>query len=358
MYFGYLDIDDSLFPYFSSCPLHFPRYLFSFLFLLDLHLAEVDDGSWTEILTSKFFGSSDPITGKVRDGRWGNTSIPYITDAFLAEEGIDPDHTFFPTEETHWLAKSPAHLNSPYGLLRAPWNYNPSPYLTRFSSVFRMSNISIIGENADVVYANHMGVTCIDYKVFFNDVKNKPLYEYLILMEDNTHGIFHFTFGGVGGDPANAAVENLVNNYDFSYSNIAALAISAQPYFKKNLALSKSSPVNCTSDPWQNSVLTTNATVLDVGGPSCSFIDDFFETKSSVDILLNDFFAQDPDRSDPAVDHIETFSVKKRETIMQIIANMFPYDGDLAGAGAGTWTLILNYYLYCLTFIIGINYYL
>lgn len=30
----------------------------------------MDGGSWTEILSSKWFGANDPITGVILDGRW------------------------------------------------------------------------------------------------------------------------------------------------------------------------------------------------------------------------------------------------------------------------------------------------
>jgi hypothetical protein len=63
---------------------------------------QLDGGSWTEILTSKFFGSSDPITGRIVDGRWENATTPYLTTEYFAAEGIDANHTFFPDEEKEW----------------------------------------------------------------------------------------------------------------------------------------------------------------------------------------------------------------------------------------------------------------
>jgi hypothetical protein len=69
--------------------------------ILDLS-NELDGGSWNEILTSKFFGNNDPITGKIVDGRWANVEIPRMTSDFMVKEGIDENSTFFPTEETAW----------------------------------------------------------------------------------------------------------------------------------------------------------------------------------------------------------------------------------------------------------------
>jgi hypothetical protein len=63
---------------------------------------QMDGGSWTELLSSKYFGLSDPYTGRIIDGRWENTSIPYMTAEFYTEEGIDRDQTFFPAENAQW----------------------------------------------------------------------------------------------------------------------------------------------------------------------------------------------------------------------------------------------------------------
>jgi hypothetical protein len=67
---------------------------------------QMDGGKWTQILTSKFFGANDPLTGEIIDGRWKSQTIPYVTKEFLISEGIDPVHTFFPSDESIWYVKS------------------------------------------------------------------------------------------------------------------------------------------------------------------------------------------------------------------------------------------------------------
>ena len=78
-----------------------PNLFYPFYNSLDLS-NQLDGGSWTEILTSKYFGSSDPETGRITDGRWANVAVPYVTHDFLVEEGIDPDVTFFKADEVAW----------------------------------------------------------------------------------------------------------------------------------------------------------------------------------------------------------------------------------------------------------------
>ena len=234
----------------------------------------------------------------------------------------------------HRLERAKPHLSSPYGLLRSPWNYNPSPYLARYGNVFGISNSSIIGDR-DIVFKYHMGVTCDAFQSFFSTIKGQPLEDYLFQMEDDTHGIFHFTFGGVGGTKAKEAVQNLRDNYGFSYSNVAALAISAQPFFKKYLATNNHAPVNCTSKPWQNDALVTTIGPGEVGGPSCDFADFYYANEDELDGLISFFFDIDPDHFDETVLHMATLDFAQKTAVMKIIGNMFPMDGDLAGSGAG-----------------------
>ena len=231
--------------------------------------------------------------------------------------------------------KTTPHLSSPYGLLRSPWNFNPSPFVTRYGNVFRINDSSIITDR-DVVFKYHMGVTCDDYSGFFSQVNGQPLETYLNKMEDDTHGIFHFTFGGVGGDQAVKAVGLLMDQFNFSYSNVAALAISAQPFFKKHLAVAKQTPVNCTTHPWQNEFLTTASGPGEYGGPSCDFAESYYDSEDNLDELISYFFKIDPDHKDTVVNHINTLQYTDKAVLMKIVGNMFPFDGDLAGSGAGT----------------------
>ena len=229
---------------------------------------------------------------------------------------------------------SDAHLSSPYGLLRSPWNYNPTPMVARFGNVYGIEDASKIA-NLYQVFTFHMGVNCTDYDTFFNYIDGKPVQTFLHAAEDDTHGKFHFTFGGVGGPQADASVQSLINVYNLSYSNIAALTISAQHFYKKYLALSHTYPVLCTDNPWQNGVLQSSAIPGYEGGPQCDFDKSYYLTESSLDGLIALFFNYDPDSTDYVALRITSMQFEDKKAVMKIVANMFPYDGDLAGSGAG-----------------------
>jgi hypothetical protein len=232
-------------------------------------------------------------------------------------------------------------MTSPYGLLRSPWNYNPSPLLTRFGNVFQIGAVSLLGNSSHLVFKPHGGVECSDYDSFFGVVKGNPLQTYLIKIEDGTHGTFHFTFGGVGGNVSVTAVKSLMEDYGFSYSNIGSLAVSAQAFFKKSLATSSNHPVNCSADPWQNYALTTTADPGQLGGPSCDFADSYYSNDTTLDELVSYFFLSDVDQKDKVKTRLDNLEFPERVKAMKLIANMFPYDGDLAGAGAGKKKIML-----------------
>jgi hypothetical protein len=227
-------------------------------------------------------------------------------------------------------------MSNPYGLLRSPWNFNPSPYVTRYGSVFGIEDYTDYGVNKDAVYKMHMGVVCDDYTKFFEFNSGKSFETFLLAIENDTHGIFHFTFGGVGGTMAAAAVKRLMNDFGFTVSNIGTLASTAQPFFKKNLALSHEYPLNCTATAWNGNLLVNSeAFPGDALGPQCDFADEFYESEEAMSELISWFFQFDLDRDDHVVSRLANLTWVERQDAMKTIGNMFPYDGDLAGSGAG-----------------------
>lgn len=201
--------------------------------------------------------------------------------------------------------------------------------------MFGINNDSVVGPSVDLVFKAHRGVSCDDFTQFFTMVKYQPLENYLIAIEDGTHGTFHFTFGGVGGPPAAAAIDMLMNTYNFSYSNIGSLAISAQSFNKKHLAQMNTKPLACSASPWQSYALTSSARPGEAGGPNCTFVDACYADEDGIDELIDDFFKSDVDPFDSVKTRIARLTFEEKIDVMEIIANMFPYDGDLAGSGAG-----------------------
>lgn len=207
-----------------------------------------------------------------------------------------------------------------------------------------MNDTTLIGPNRDLVFKFHMGVNCTNYQNYIRYVTGKPLQTYLVTMEDDTHGIFHFTLGGVGGDVAALAVKVLMGKYGFTDSNVAALAISAQHFYKKNLAMSQDYPVNCTTNPWQDYELVNKAKPGSRLGPTCDFADAYYADEDSLTGLVEYFFNYDTDYLDYVVDRVQSLEFEDKKAVMQIIANMFPFDGDLAGSSAGETIDFTSFY--------------
>ena len=193
-----------------------------------------------------------------------------------------------------------------------------------------------------------MGVQCTDYEKFFTKVKGKSLSTYLTAVEDDTHGIIHFTFGGVGGDQVYSTVHTLMDSYGFTYSNVAATAVSAQPFFKIYLAQDpiqyaangRRYPLDCSTVPWNTETGELMDSSSSIGlpgeenGPTCSFVDYYYESEENINELIELFFRTDPSPHDPVKTRMYGLTFTQRVEVMKLIANMFPYDGDLAGSGA------------------------
>ena len=164
--------------------MEYTRYFSSEEFLP--HVADpMDGGKWTELLTDKWFGSNDPITGEILDSRWKTTVVPRVDKEFMARETIIGGATFFPDEGDNWMRKTGPHISSPYGLIRAPWNYNPSPYLTRYNNLNRLATDGV----SEHVLKPYIGSNCEDMKRFINDYTvGKPMETYLESAEDIVHG--------------------------------------------------------------------------------------------------------------------------------------------------------------------------
>lgn len=132
--------------------------------------------------------------GIVLDGRWAFNEVPRLTPAFCAAHGISEDESFYPHEADEWLRYAPAHISSPYGLLRGPWNYSPSIYALRYNSVMGIESAADIPLH---LYRRYMGSTCAYYKNFIKQyVVGQPLVSYLINADALAHGPVHFTVGG------------------------------------------------------------------------------------------------------------------------------------------------------------------
>lgn len=143
----------------------------------DAHLADaLDGGAWSELMTDTWFGRNDPYSGEIVDGRWAHAVMPTADDAFWEREGIDKDGSFFPEEAHDWEKSTSPHIVSPYGLLRAPWNYNTHNYTLRYNNV---NAIAYDGVSDRYMYT-YQGTTCADYQKFIeSDAVGKPMSHYL-----------------------------------------------------------------------------------------------------------------------------------------------------------------------------------
>jgi len=243
----------------------------------------------------------------------------------LIKEGVDPTKTFFPDEEDDWLKVSPPHLSSPYGLLRSPWNYNPSKYTTRYNNVNRITNsdgsISRTG-----MWGLYLGSTCEDYAKFVESLPGQTLSVYLAGAEDQVHGNIHFAFGGAGGDISVETDAILRSEYNLTDYQLIGISRQAQIFFKTYaypLTSETKVPVECTSN-------------LNNASPTCTCHEGYFSTEHKFQSLVSAYFKTSNDATLLTYLANSNIDFEKRKRLMRLVCGRMQYDGDMGGSGAAT----------------------
>jgi hypothetical protein len=124
---------------------------------------------WTlDIWGDDYFGTASGALHTVTTGRWAYTRIPKQT---LENKDFEAN---------------------PYGFMRAPWNLNPSPYLTRFHQLCGNDE----GEKGSE-YSNQWP-SCKIHHYLANDIDNLVQLIYNVAIAG--HGGVHLMIGGTGGN--------------------------------------------------------------------------------------------------------------------------------------------------------------
>ena len=294
------------------------------------HMANtLDGGSWCALLSDTYFGTNDPYTGEIVDSRWAAAEIPFMNDQFFIDHGITTDETFFPEEEEGILAAgAPYHLTSPLGLLRSPWNFNPSRKITRFNNVNQVS-----GENVDLgVYNFYEGVDCEDWSNFAELVKDHDLMDFMAYMEDDAHGKIHFTFGGSGGDSVVAIDAKLRDDFGFDDDDLIVTAQYTQTLVKLRYAHYN---WEFSEQNYKQMVFSCNSTTREcelnpwfLDGEDEDRIDFFF-----IDIFYNTV-KDDTPQYDVVLKALSLDGYDEKLELATLLVSRFQYDGDMAGASA------------------------
>jgi hypothetical protein len=232
------------------------------------------------------------------------------------------------------LERSPAHIPSPYGLLRAPWNYNAANYTTRFNNIQRIQDVREVAD-----FNEYVGVNCDMYSSFVKLVKGRSLSFYLDATENSVHGMVHFTTGGNGGEHAAQTIQTLRDQYGFDDQSIIQLAHSYGTYFKEHIKSSRFVyPLTCTDMPWSDYALSSGAAVGEAGGPTCSFVDDMLEKPEKLQELIDDFYStkgMEPTLFLYGRDVLAKLSFEDQKAVMKLVADFFQFNGDMNESSAG-----------------------
>ena len=145
----------------------------------------------------------------IADGRWKEARVPVAAELFA--QGAGPDGLFIPPHTN--VASFPGVPLNGYGLLRAPWNANPSPYVTRFSGP---------GEDSNSM------PTCQDHFDFLLSTEtddDSPRSEFAIAARQDEwmrdvsfqpHGRMHTALGGMNVLKRNPTLEDTFHSIGFN----------------------------------------------------------------------------------------------------------------------------------------------
>ena len=119
------------------------------------------------------------------------------------------------------------------------------------------------------------------------------------------------------------------------------LTQSSQTFFKyyigsmESIDPDETYPLVCTAKPWNNYKLSSAASPGEPGGPACQLSSYYLDNEDNLDSLIGKYFSIDPNTDDSIKDYMNTFDYEQKKTIMTMLTGLFPYDGDMAGSGAG-----------------------
>lgn len=270
--------------------------------------------------------------------------MPILNHEFFEDEEIDPNTTFFPVEDGDWWeAVSYAHLHSPYGYLRSPWSFNPSPYLTRYNNVNGIDDITEVSYKTRSTYS---GVNYHQYTTFVAQVYQQPLSFLLLGLEGGTHGSVHFTFGGAGGEYSHRAINYLIDRYNLTIDDVMVAAIASSVFFKAHMdwtRIGTSSPLHCwhaDSTLLNGAFLSRNLIPGANDGPSCDCNVEYYQSEDSLNLLIKMYFSPPPtefeadDSTSSLYDRVMLLDFESKIDIMQNLCSRFQFEGDMASSAA------------------------
>jgi hypothetical protein len=127
----------------------------------------------SDLFSDDWFGATSGQRHTVTSGRFGYLEVPL---------------------------NASAEMHSPFGYLRAPWNVNPSPFVTRYHNLCGMDLTAAATGGGSNGIVDYTWPTCaIHHKMTFSDLYSS-WYKWSWNIGYTPHGPVHAWIGGVGGD--------------------------------------------------------------------------------------------------------------------------------------------------------------
>ena len=151
-----------------------------------------DGGTYTDLFTSKWFGSSDPLTGKIIDGRWSGLKVQKANTAFYQEQGIDTTKSFW-TDDVSENQYYGYHATNAFGYQTYQWSFKGDQDVLRLHNVAQLSTLN----NIDEQMRDYSGVQCSKLEWFItNYVIDGNYADFSSQSQGGLHGPAHFSIAG------------------------------------------------------------------------------------------------------------------------------------------------------------------
>jgi hypothetical protein len=318
------------------------------------------------------------FSGRIVDSLWANMTVPIMNEAFFADHQVDMDGTFFPEESENLAAlvdnnsanlESISHFSSPFGLMRPPWNFNPSTYLVRYNNEAGMESFD--SDAQDGVLDYFTASTCDDYLSFANmyvrDSTDETDFDTMVRnIGKYLHGHLHENVGGQGGTHAREVDRHLRADYGLEDSDILVIVERSHFFTKTYVKVAGfnssmyvgENPLSCTDTSTISYIEDEDRMDLMIDEPGtknsavkCQCSDKYFESTDTLKELVVLYFGTKytsflTANQAPGPDHVAypqsatpykllyNMTFEDAVSVMQLLCGRMSFDGDFVGSSS------------------------
>jgi len=305
-----------------------------------------DGGAYTAVFTKDWFGTSDPISGDVINGRWSEAEVAITgADDFYENEGI-PETKFFDDEiyspeMTEIFGSN--HAVSPFGYQTVPWSIHSSRKLKRFNNYGGMATYDPPIPVPEIYWDWRDGVSCANMADYVTDAVDQTYETASFNAETKSHGNAHFAFAGGYAD------NDQTFRDEFGFTDYDILSLYWMDHFFKKTSVKGSAHHSdaltngwvwgCDMPIYNNTVGELAQIDFQALGKDGGVLDSCYvegSSSSSRESILNFLDIPNSDALSETRDRFTTdeFTDKQCDRFIELLGSRYSIEGDLVGSSA------------------------